>query len=75
MQLYRNGAAAGRGRAAETGALVDGVSAVNLASVLKLAAKDIVEVFVRFTGADGYVAAADSFFARTTAAVMASRRQ
>ncbi len=62
VQLYRNGAAAGRGRAAETGALVDGVSAVNLASVLKLAAKDIVEVFVRFTGADGYVAAADSFF-------------
>ncbi|SEN28842.1 hypothetical protein SAMN02799625_01126 [Methylobacterium sp. UNC300MFChir4.1] len=62
VQLYRNGAAAGRGRAAATGALVDGVSAVNLASVLKLAAKDTVEVFVRFTGADGYVAAADSFF-------------
>lgn len=55
-------AAAGRGRAAATGALVDGVSAVNLTSVLKLAAKDIVEVFVRLTGADGYVAAADSFF-------------
>ncbi|MEE7446646.1 hypothetical protein MRF4_01725 [Methylobacterium radiotolerans] len=62
VQLYRNGAAAGRGRAAATGALVDGVSAVNLASVLKLAAKDTVEVFVRLTGADGYVAAADSFF-------------
>ncbi|MHB2211506.1 hypothetical protein [Methylobacterium sp. CM6257] len=62
VQLYRNGAAAGRGRATASGALVDGVSAVNLASVLKLAAKDTVEVFARFTGADGYVAAADSFF-------------
>jgi hypothetical protein len=62
VQLYRNGAAAGRGRAAATGALVDGVSVVNLATVLKLAAKDAVEVFVRFTGADGYVAAEDSLF-------------
>jgi hypothetical protein len=62
VQLYRNGAAAGRGRAAATGALIDGVSGINLATVLKLASKDTVEVFVRFTGADGYVAAADSFF-------------
>lgn len=62
VQLYRNGAEAGRGRAAATGALVDGVSAVNLASILKLAPRDAVEVFVRFTGADGYLAAADSYF-------------
>ncbi|GJD42900.1 hypothetical protein AFCDBAGC_0742 [Methylobacterium cerastii] len=62
VQFYRNGAAAGRGRAAATGALVDGITALSLASTLKLAAGDGVEVWVRFTGADGYVAAADSFF-------------
>ncbi|MDH2310331.1 hypothetical protein [Methylobacterium brachiatum] len=60
-QLYRNGTAAGRGRAAATGSLVDGITVVDLASALKLAANDYVEVYVRFTGADGYVAASDSF--------------
>ena len=62
VQFYRNGAAAGRGRAAAPGTIVDGVTALNLRTVLKLAAGDTVEVFVRFTGADGYVAAADSCF-------------
>ncbi|MCJ2008373.1 DUF2793 domain-containing protein [Methylobacterium sp. J-092] len=62
VQLYRNGAPAGRGRAAATGALVDGVTALSLATTLKLAAGDGVEVWVRFTGADGYVAAADASF-------------
>lgn len=62
VQFYRNGAAAGRGRAAATGTLVDGVTALTLTSALKLAAGDFVEVWVRFTGADGYAAAADSFF-------------
>ena len=61
-QFYRNGAAAGRGRAAATGTLVDGITALSLAAGLKLAAGAGVEVWVRFTGADGYVAAADSFF-------------
>ncbi|GEP06014.1 DUF2793 domain-containing protein [Methylobacterium oxalidis] len=61
-QFYRNGAPAGRGRAALTGSLVDGVSCLGLGTVLKLAAGDTVEVFARFTGADGYVAAADSLF-------------
>ncbi len=61
-QFYRNGAAAGRGRAAATGPLLDGVTALSLASTLKLAAGDVIEVWVRFTGADGYVAAVDSFF-------------
>lgn len=62
-QFYRNGAAAGRGRAAATGTLVDGVTALGLGAALKLAAGDTVEVFVRFTGADGSVAAAESAFA------------
>ena len=62
VQFYRNGAAAGRGRAAATGALVDGVTALSLGASLKLAAGDGVEVWVRFTGADGYVAAADAVF-------------
>lgn len=62
IQLYKNGAAAGRGRAAATGTLVDGVTALDLTSILKLAATDYVEVYVRFTTTDGYAAAADSFF-------------
>lgn len=62
-QFYRNGGAAGRGRAAATGTLVDGVTTLGLSSALKLTAGDTVEVFVRFTGADGYVAASDSLFA------------
>ncbi|WP_375463373.1 DUF2793 domain-containing protein [uncultured Methylobacterium sp.] len=62
VQFYRNGAAAGRGRAAAAGPLVDGVTALSLTSTLKLAAGDAIEVWVRFTGADGYVAAADAFF-------------
>ena len=62
VQFYRNGAAAGRGRAAATGTLVDGVTALSLGSSLKLAAGDAVEVWVRLTGGDGYVAAADAFF-------------
>ncbi|MDR7039429.1 hypothetical protein J2X36_004205 [Methylobacterium sp. BE186] len=61
-QFYRNGAPAGRGRAALTGPLVDGVSCLGLATVLKLAAGDTVEVQARLTGADGSVAAADSLF-------------
>ena len=62
IQLYRNGGPAGRGRVAAPGTLVDGVTALALASTLKLAANDTVEVFARFTAADGYVAAADSLF-------------
>ncbi|GJD95726.1 DUF2793 domain-containing protein [Methylobacterium iners] len=61
-QLYRNGAPAGRGRAALTGGLVDGISCLGLSAVLDLAPGDTVEVRGRFTGADGYVAAADSLF-------------
>ena len=62
VQFYRNGAAAGRGRAAATGTLVDGVTALVLTTMLKLVAGDQVEVWVRFAGADGYVAAMDSAF-------------
>lgn len=62
IQLYRNGMPAGRGRASATGTLVDGVTAIGLCCALPLAASDAVEVRARFTGADGYVAAADSFF-------------
>ncbi|KQP34310.1 hypothetical protein ASF27_01745 [Methylobacterium sp. Leaf102] len=62
VQFYQNGVAAGRGRAAATGTLVDGVTTLNLTATLKLAAGDTVEVFARFTGADGYVATADSSF-------------
>ncbi|GEO98314.1 DUF2793 domain-containing protein [Methylobacterium haplocladii] len=62
VQFYRNGAPAGRGRASATGILVDGVTAIDLSTALKLAAGDTVEVFVRFSGADGYVAASDSLF-------------
>ena len=58
--FYRNGAAAGTGRAAATGTLSDLVTALQLSATLKLAAGDTVEVFARLTGADGYVAAAES---------------
>ncbi|TXN19253.1 DUF2793 domain-containing protein [Methylobacterium sp. WL9] len=61
-QFYRNGTPAGRGRTSATGTLVDGVTAIDLSTALKLAAGDTVEVFVRFSGADGYVAASDSLF-------------
>ena len=61
-QFYRNGSSAGRGRAAVAGSLTDGVSALSPATMLSLVAGDTIEVFVRFTGADGYVAAADSLF-------------
>ncbi|NEU14077.1 DUF2793 domain-containing protein [Methylobacterium sp. BTF04] len=61
-QFYRNGSPAGRGRVALTGSLTDGVSTLALGTTLALAAGDTVEVFVRFTGADGYVAATDSLF-------------
>jgi hypothetical protein len=62
VQFYRNGAPAGRGRAAATGSLVDGVSAVGLRTVLKLDADGTVEVFVRLSGGDGYAAASDALF-------------
>lgn len=63
VQFHRNGAPAGRGRAAATGALVDGVSAIGLQTALRLDADSTVEVFVRLTGGDGYAAAADALFA------------
>ena len=59
-QFYRNGAAAGRSRAA-TG-LVDAVSTVTLTATLALNAGDTVEVFAHFTGAEGGIVAADSGF-------------
>ncbi|MBB3900758.1 DUF2793 domain-containing protein [Methylobacterium brachythecii] len=62
-RVHRNGSSAGRGRASATGTLVDGVTTLGLSSALTLAVGDTVEVFVRFTGADGYVAASDSLFA------------
>ncbi len=60
-QFYRNGAPAGRGRAA-AGPPLDGVSTLALGATLDLAAGDTVEVFVRLAGGDGFVAAADSAF-------------
>lgn len=62
VQLYRNGAPAGRGRAAATAPLVDGVSAIGLQMMLKLDADSTVEVFVRLSGGDGYLAAVDALF-------------
>ncbi|WP_162560624.1 hypothetical protein [Methylobacterium durans] len=41
---------------------MDGVSCLGLGAALTLAAGDTVEVYARLTGADGYVAAADSQF-------------
>ncbi len=61
-RLYRGGAPAGRGRSAAAGPLADGVSGLLIDAVLPLAAGEWVEVFARFTGADGYAAAADSAF-------------
>ncbi|WP_336487289.1 DUF2793 domain-containing protein [Methylobacterium nigriterrae] len=60
-RFHRNGAAAGRGRGAATG-LADGISVASACAVLALQAGDAVEVFARFTGADGYVAAAETAF-------------
>lgn len=60
-RFHRNGASAGRARAAAT-ALVDGVSALGLTTALSLQAGDTVEVFALFTGGDGFVAAADTGF-------------
>ncbi|RVU17510.1 DUF2793 domain-containing protein [Methylobacterium oryzihabitans] len=60
LRFERNGAAAGAGRAAATGTLVSEVTALGLSAVLVLAAGDVVTVAARFTGADGYLAAADS---------------
>ncbi|KAB1072835.1 DUF2793 domain-containing protein [Methylobacterium planeticum] len=61
VRFHRNGTAAGRGRGAATG-LVDGVSVACAGALLALQAGDAVEVFARLTGADGYVAAADTDF-------------
>ncbi|KAB1076927.1 DUF2793 domain-containing protein [Methylobacterium soli] len=61
LRFHRNGAPAGRGRGAATG-LVNGVSVAAANATLALQAGDAVEVFARLTGADGYVAAADTTF-------------
>ncbi|AWN35031.1 DUF2793 domain-containing protein [Methylobacterium radiodurans] len=61
-RLYRSGAPAGHGRAAAASPLTDGVTGLLLDAVLPLAAGETIEVFARFTGADGYAAAADSAF-------------
>jgi len=60
-RFHRNGVAldgARRGVAAP----VDGVSTVGLSVTVALAAGDLVTVHALFTGADGYIAAADSDF-------------
>lgn len=59
--FYKNGAELGRGRAV-SGAPVDDVTTYNLSILTALAAGDVVDVRVGFTGNDGYVKADQSHF-------------
>lgn len=61
-RFFRNGAATIPARAAATGPLVDGVTALGLSAIAQLAPGDTVEVYARFTGADGSIASADTHF-------------
>lgn len=61
VELYKNGAAAGRG-IASVASPQDQTSSLNLAVALSLAAGDVIDVRATLTGADGYIAAAGSSF-------------
>lgn len=61
VELYKNGAAAGRGMAS-VASPQDQTSSLNLAVALSLSAGDVIDVRATLTGADGYIAAAGSSF-------------
>ena len=59
--FYKNGAELGRGRAV-SGTPVDDVTTCNLTVLAALAAGDVIDVRVSFTGNDGYIKASQSQF-------------
>ncbi len=61
VELYKNGAAAGRG-IASVASPQDQTSSLNLAVALALAAGDVIDVRATLAGADGYIAANGSSF-------------